>query len=61
MKEDNKKKVKTIGGRKNLHLTPVKITIVSLGALVLMLTIGITPELMGNSVSKDSYLIKLFI
>lgn len=58
MSEKNKKKIKTIGSKKGLHLTPIKITIVSLGALVLMLTIGITPELMGNSVSKDSYLIK---
>lgn len=58
MEAKNKTKIKTIGSKKGLHLTPIKITIVSLGALVLMLTIGITPELMGNSVSKDSYLIK---
>ena len=41
MSEKNKKKIKTIGSKKGLHLTPIKITIVSLGALVLMLTIGI--------------------
>lgn len=48
-------KVKTKVKRKKIELTPVKLTIVSLGAFVLMLSVGISPRLMGNSVSKNSY------
>lgn len=48
-------KVKTKVKKKKYELTPIKITIVSLGAFILMLSIGISPGLMGNSVSKESY------
>ena len=48
-------KIKTKVKKKKYELTPVKITIVSLGAFILMLSIGISPGLMGNSVSKESY------
>lgn len=47
-------KVKT----KDTKLTPVTITVVSLGALLMMFSIGIYPNLMSNSVtSNNSYTI----
>ena len=48
-------KVKTKIKKKKIELTPVKLTVVSLGAFILMLSVGISPKLMGNSVSKNSY------
>ena len=46
-----KKKVKV---KKKSILTPVTIAVVSLGAFVMMISIGITPQLMGNSVTNSS-------
>lgn len=48
-------KVKTKKKEKKTELTPVKLTVVSLGAFILMLSVGISSRLMGNSVSKNSY------
>lgn len=53
-KNNEKVKIKTKNGSK---LTPVTMTVVSLGALLLMFSIGVYPELMGNSVTKESYTI----
>ena len=54
-KKKEKVKIKRKSGSK---LTPVSMTIISLGALVLMFSMGIYPELMGNSVTEKSYTIK---
>ena len=52
-----KKKVKTIGKKNRFGLTPINISIVSLGVLIMMISIGISPKLMGNSVSRDNYML----
>ena len=48
-KEKNKIKVKHKTG-----LTPITISIVSLSAFIMMLSIGISPNLMGNSVANSN-------
>ena len=56
--DKNKEKVKIIkkGGSK---LTPITLTIVSLSAFVMMLSVGLVPQLMGNSVTNsNSYEVK---
>lgn len=55
--DKNKEKIK-IKKKGSSRLTPVTLTIVSLGALMMMFSIGIYPELMGNSVTGSSYTIK---
>lgn len=53
----NKEKIK-VKTKKNGSLTAIKISVVSLGLFIMMLSIGIVPELMGNSVTNNSkYLI----
>ena len=53
--KNGKVKVKT---KKKGSLTPVIISIVSLSAFIMMLSVGIAPELMGDSVtSKNGYTI----
>ncbi len=49
----NKEKVKVKIKKKN-RITPITISIVSLGAFVMLLSIGITPQLMGNSVTNSN-------
>lgn len=49
----NKEKTKVKIKRKTV-LNPVTIAVVSLGAFVMILSIGITPQLMGNSVTSTS-------
>ena len=48
-KEKAKVKIKKKGA-----LTPITISIVSLGVFIMMVSIGIAPELMGDSVTKSS-------
>lgn len=55
--DKNKEKVK-IKRKGSSKLTPITLTIISLGVFVMVLSIGLTPELMGNSVSSDAYTIK---
>ena len=51
--KNEKVKIKT---KKKGSLTPIKISIVSLGVFMMMLAVGIAPELMGDSVtSKNGY------
>lgn len=49
----NKEKTK-VKIKKKSSLTPITIAIVSLGAFVMMISIGITPQLMGNSVTSSN-------
>ena len=50
----NKVKIK----KKSTKLTPVTITVVSLGVLLIMISVGVYPSLMGNSVTDaNKYII----
>ena len=53
-KEKTKVKIK----KKGNGLTPVTLTIVSLGVFAIMLSVGIYPQLMSNSVTKNAYTIR---
>ncbi|MBQ9013140.1 MAG: hypothetical protein IJ094_06200 [Bacilli bacterium] len=51
----NKEKVKI--KKKNNKLTPITISIVSLGAFLMMFSVSIYPNLMGNSVTESNKII----